>query len=240
VSQAAQPPPTSRSDRSHSPIVAAVQKQTAYSRDAGLYESRSELFHRWRRRVVELLPLKPGDVVVDVGCGTGSCFLLLQERIGPHGTIVGLDASAEMLSLAHRHIAANGWHNVVLIEAAAEDAVIPQVADHALFCAVHDVLQSPQALRNVLARVRPGGWVASVGGKWAPPWAIGLNTLVTAIHSPFIRDFAGFDRPWALLARHLTDLEVREIEMSCGYLALGRKPHGSERQPAPAPVANER
>jgi trans-aconitate methyltransferase len=189
------------------------------------------VFHHWRRRLVERLPLNPGDVVLDVGCGSGLCSPLLQQRIGPTGTIIGIDASAAMLAQARQRIAAHGWRNVVLLAAAAEDAVIPRVADHALFCAVHDVLQSSAALRNVLGKVRPGGWVAAVGGKWAPPWAIGLNALVATTHAPFVRDFTGFDRPWALLAGHLTHLQVREIEMGCGYLAVGTTP--AHRHPDP-------
>jgi SAM-dependent methyltransferase/anti-sigma regulatory factor (Ser/Thr protein kinase) len=204
--------------------VAAVGQQTAYSYDAGFYEARSEVFHHWRRRLVERLQPGPGDVVLDVGCGNGLCFALLQERIGPGGTIIGIDASPAMLNLARERSAAHGWTNVVLVEAAAEDAVIPQLADHALFCAVHDILQSPTALRNVLAQVRPRGSVAAVGGKWAPPWAIGLNALVATTHAPFVRDFTGFDRPWALLAQHLANLQVREIELGCGYLAVGKIP----------------
>ncbi len=140
-----------------------------------------------------------------------------------------------MLALSRQRIAAHGWRNVELLEAAAENAVIPQVADHALFCAVHDVLQSSAALRNVLACVRPGGWVAAVGGKWAPPWAIGLNALVATTHAPFVRDFTGFDRPWALLAGHLTHLQICEIEMGCGYLAVGTT--RAHRHPDPAAEA---
>jgi SAM-dependent methyltransferase/anti-sigma regulatory factor (Ser/Thr protein kinase) len=210
--------------RAGASAVAAVAQQPAYAHDAGLYEARSEVFHHWRRRLVERLQPGPGDVVLDVGCGTGLCFALLQEWIGTDGTIIGIDASPTMLELARQRSAAHGWNNVVLIEAAAEDAVIPQVADHALFCAVHDILQSPTALRNILARVRPGGSVAAVGGKWAPPWAIGLNALVATTHAPFVRDFTGFDRPWALLSQHLTNLKVREIEMGCGYLVVGKTP----------------
>jgi demethylmenaquinone methyltransferase/2-methoxy-6-polyprenyl-1,4-benzoquinol methylase len=215
-------PAATRVDRWGSAIVAAVQRQAAYTAEAALYESRTRMFHHWRRRLVELLPLRPGEVVLDVGCGTGLCFSLVQEAIGPGGTIIGIEPSPQMLAQARQRIARHGWQNVVLIEAPAERAEIPRVADHALFCAVHDVLQSPAALHNVLGRVRPGGRVAAVGGKWAPPWAIGLNTLVATTHAPFVRDFTGFDRPWARLAQHLTTLQVQEIEMGCGYLAVGR------------------
>ena len=219
-----QPAPAPERQETASPADAVVPRQAAYVQDAGLYEARSAVFHHWRRRLVERLHPGRGDVVFDVGCGTGLCFALLQQRIGPGGTIIGIDPSAAMLDLARQRSAAHGWNNVLLIEASAEDAVIPQVADHALFCAVHDVLQSPAALRNVLARIRPGGSVAAVGGKWAPPWAIGLNALVATAHAPFVRDFTGFDRPWARLAEYLTNLQVSEIEMGCGYLAVGTTP----------------
>jgi hypothetical protein len=140
-----------------------------------------------------------------------------------------------MLALARRQIVERGWGNVVLLDAAAEDAVIPLTADHAMFCAVHDVLQSPAALRTVLARVRPGGTVAAVGGKWAPPWAVGLNMAVAATHAPYVRDFTGFHRPWARLAENLTDVRVEEIEMGCGYLAVGRTPGGEPAEGLPSP-----
>jgi SAM-dependent methyltransferase len=211
-------------------IVAAVRRQAAYAEEAGLYEARSRLFHHWRQRLVDLLPVQQGQVVLDVGCGTGLCFALLQERIGPSGTIIGIEPAPRMRERAHRRVVDQGWRNVVLIGAPAETARIPHLADHAVFCAVHDVLRSPQAVRNVLAHVRPGGWVAAVGGKWAPAWAIGLNALVAATHAPFVRDFTGFDRPWAELAQQVTDLRVQEIEMGCGFLAVARTP----AEPAPA------
>src|SRR5919106_1078622 len=137
----------------------------AYSNEAPLYDSRTREFDTYRRRIVERLPLRRGDVVLDVGCGTGLCFPYLLERVGPEGAVVGVDASAEMLEVAAERVSAQGWRNVELIESAIEDAALPTV-DHALFCAVHDILQSPAALDHVLAHVRR--WVAAGGGKWAP------------------------------------------------------------------------
>ena len=105
--------------------------------------------------------------------------------------------------MAAARVADRGWDNVVLVQAPVEQAVLPAVADHALFCATHDVLQSEAALDNVLAHVRDGGTVAATGGKWAPPWAFALNAGVLALHAPFVRDFAGFDRPWGRLQPRL-------------------------------------
>lgn len=202
----------------------AADRPAAYAGDAPAYDVRTSPFHPWRRQLVDLLPLRAGDVVLDIGCGTGLCFALLHERVGPDGVIVGLDESPEMLELAADRVADDGWANVVLIEAPAERADLPLMADHALFCAVHDVLQTPAAVANVLAHVRPGGSVAAGGGKLGPPWAVAFNLMVTATHAPFIRDFGGFDRPWALLSRRLVEFGVDEVAMGGGYLAVGRMP----------------
>jgi ubiquinone/menaquinone biosynthesis C-methylase UbiE len=190
----------------------------AYSNEAPLYDSRTRGFDTYRRRIVERLPLQQGDVVLDVGCGTGLCFPFLLERVGPGGAVVGVDASPEMLALAAERASARGWRNVELVESAIEDAKLPTV-DHALFCAVHDVIQSAAALDHVLAHVRRG--VAAGGGKWAPPWAFAVNAGVLALHTPYVRDFTGFDRPWALLAERVPELVVNEVAMGGGWDAGG-------------------
>ncbi len=66
---------------------------------------------------LELLGLEPGAQVLDVGCGTGLNFRLLQEAIGPGGTIVGIDRSPGMLARARRKAQRAGWTNVILLEA---------------------------------------------------------------------------------------------------------------------------
>jgi SAM-dependent methyltransferase len=194
---------------------------TAYARDAADYDRRTSAFARYREMVVDVLPLRPGDTVIDAGCGTGLCFAAVQERIGPDGVLVGVDAAPDMLEVAAERVAAEGWSNVVLTCGSLETAELP-VADHALFCAVHDILQSGSALDNVLGHLRPGATVAAGGGKWGPAWAIGLNASVLALHAPYVRDFAGFDRPWTYLAERVPDLAVREVAIGAGYVATGR------------------
>jgi hypothetical protein len=57
--------------------------------------------------------------------------------------------------------------------------------------------------------------------------------VAATVHGPFVRDFTGFDRPWARLAEHLTDKRIQEIEMGCGYLISGRT-HGSTSDAPPS------
>ena len=58
--------------------------------------------------------------MLDVGCGTGLCLPLLQRKVGPTGTIVGIDASEQMLEVAGDRVAEHGWDNVHLIAAPVE------------------------------------------------------------------------------------------------------------------------
>ncbi len=197
---------------------------TAYTHDAYLYDDRTNLFSSWRRRLVDLLALRPGDVVLDVGCGTGLCFEQLLARVGPTGRVIGVDPAPDMLDLAARRVREEGWANVTLLASPAEDIRLDAPADHVLFCAAHDVLQSEAALDAVLANTRPGGSIAAGGGMWAPAWAIGVNAMVMALHAPFVRDFTGFDRPWARLAERVADLRVERVATGGGYLASARVP----------------
>ncbi len=200
------------------------RRQPAYGERARSYERDTEAFQPYRRAVVEALPLRSGQVVLDVGCGTGLCCGLLRDKVGPAGGVVGIEESPEMAAVAREHIACEGWDNVTVLQARAEDAEIGLTADAALFCAVHDILQSPDALRNVLTRLRPGAWVAAGGGKWAAPMMVALNSMVGMLHAPYVRDFSGFDRPWRHLERLVEDVRVEELAFGSGYVMTGRTP----------------
>ena len=142
----------------------------AYRSQAGRYDQRTEAFRHWRELLVDRLPARRGDTVLDVGCGTGLCLPLLQHKVGTSGTIVGIDESEQMLEVAGERVAEHGWNNVRLLAAPVMHAPIDCTADAALFCAVHDVLQSPAALTHVFDHLRAGAPVAAAGGKWPAPW----------------------------------------------------------------------
>lgn len=193
----------------------------AYVEQANTYDQRTGIYQGWRELLVDQLPARRGDAVLDVGCGTGLCLPLLEAKVGASGRIVGIDESPQMLAQARLRVHEHGWGNVALVAAPVQQAPIPGTADAAVFCAVHDVLQTPAALTRVFDHLRPGAAVAAAGGKWPAPWLVPLRMMVAALHAPFVQSFAGFDRPWRLLADFVADLRVYELAFGTGYLALG-------------------
>ncbi len=217
-------PPAQGNDAPAGVVDRAAGSQ-AYHGHADRYDQRTRTFQHWREQLIARLPVGPGDTVLDVGCGTGLCLPGLQQKIGPTGRIIGIDASHDMLTLAANRVTDNGWHNVELIPAPVDQAIIDGTADAALFCATHDILQSPAAVANVLDHLRPGAAVAAIGGKWPAPWLWPLRAWVADLHAPFITDFTGFDQPWRLLTDRVPDLTVRQLGAGTGYLAYGHTPH---------------
>jgi demethylmenaquinone methyltransferase/2-methoxy-6-polyprenyl-1,4-benzoquinol methylase len=199
-------------------------RQSAYSEHARSYDRQTGAFQRYRRAVVEALPVRRGQVVLDVGSGTGLCSGLLREKVGARGSVVGIEESPQMAAVARERAAAAGWRNVTVVQSPAEAAEIEVTADAALFCAVHDILQSPEALRNVMRTLRPGAWVAAGGGKWAASWMVGVNLQARMLHAPYVRSFEGFGRPWGHLEQLIEDVQVREVMLGAGYIMTGQAP----------------
>ena len=192
-----------------------------YRSRARIYDLELALFEPVRARAIELLRIRSGDTVLDIGCGTGLSFPAIEGSIGATGSIVGIEQSPEMLELARARAVENGWENVTLISAAVEDASIPHPANRALFHFTHDIMRTPNALGNVRRHLKPGARVVAAGLKWAPLRAMPLNLLVWGAALRSTTTLEGLARPWSHLEELAPNLQVEEMLGGMVYLASG-------------------
>ncbi len=184
-----------------------------YRRRARFYDLELALIEPVRRRAVERLGLTGGETVLDVGCGTGLSFELLERRIGREGKIVGIEQSADMLDQARARGERERFENISLINSPVEEAEIPVLADAALFHFTHDILRTPNAVANVIRHLKPGARVVASGLKWARPWALPTNLMVLQAALVSVTSLEGLAEPWSNLARWA---RIDNIEMMLG------------------------
>ena len=165
----------------------------------------------FRQRCIGKLALKPGETVIDAGCGTGLSFAALENGVGARGRIIGIDQSSEQLAQARALAARNGWQNITLLNSPVEDAQISVTADAALFCLTHDIMRTPRAVQNIVSKLRDGGRIVVVGRQWAPWWRLLTNWRTWQGARRFVTTFEGFRKPLSHLEGLVSSLEVESM-----------------------------
>ncbi|HEY6299149.1 MAG TPA: methyltransferase domain-containing protein [Candidatus Binatus sp.] len=192
-----------------------------YRSRARIYDLELFLFEPVRQRSIELLRLKDGDRVLDVGCGTGLSFTALENLVGADGSIVGIEQSPEMIERARARADDNNWRNIEFVSASVEEAAIPYAADAALFHFTHDIMRTPKAVGNVVSHLKPGARVVAAGLKWAPVRTMPLNLFVWNAALRSTSTLEGLARPWSNLETILQELEVEQMLGGTVYVARG-------------------
>ena len=185
------------------------------------YDHYTRWINKIRLRTIAALDLRPGQVVLDAGCGTGWCLPHIAERVGAAGRIVAFDPSPEMLALAQARLDKQG-PRLDLIRATGEEVALPAAPDAILFSYTHDLIRSERALGNLLGQARPGARVAATSTKLYAPWLAPANWYLRHTHRAYITNFESFDAPWSRLAEHLDDFRVETSGWTQHYVATGR------------------
>ena len=76
----------------------------------------------------EKIGIKPGERVVDLGCGPGDVLILLGKRVGPTGSVLGIEQDAHFASLARRYVADHALSHVEVREGDAYDTGLPRAS----------------------------------------------------------------------------------------------------------------
>lgn len=201
-----------------------IDKQLAterYRRLSYQYDYATRRIEPIRRQAIDALLLERGQRVLDVACGTGKSLAMLRNAVGPHGEIVGVEQSPEMLQQASERVLDAGWRNVRLLESNVESAELDGAFDAVLFVYTQDVLQSDAALARIFASTRSGAKIASTGLKLFP-WYLGAaNLWLLTISYPYFTTFKGLTRPWEPLLPYVDLIDVRPTFCGSGYIARG-------------------
>jgi ubiquinone/menaquinone biosynthesis C-methylase UbiE len=220
----------SQTDSAREQLIATYRKKAKhYDLTSRLYPAPGYPQRAQRLGAVRALGLRPGDTVIDMACGTGLNFALLEEAIGSAGRIIGVDMTDAMLARAQDRIQRRGWRNISLTQADAAKFDFPAAVDAIL--STYALSQVPECA-TVIAR---GAAALSEGGRWVvldlkvpantPRWLAQLGTAT-------VRPFAAIDewmmrRPWetirTAMQTELADLTWNELFFGTAFLAAGSR-----------------
>ncbi len=195
------------------------RRYTSFAPAYDMLSGERPVYRTGRVSGIGALRLRPGALVLDIGCGTGLNFPLIREAIGPAGRIVGVDASAHMLAQARAKAERRGWRNITLDDADATSLTPgwlnghlgahhgPEGADAVLFTYSLSVMTNwPEAWRAATAAARPGARVAVVDLQAPTGPATALTPLARLACILGGSDITA--HPWTALERECTDVQA--------------------------------
>ncbi len=180
-------------------------------------ERRRHDFAAATERMLEAAGLKLGDHVLDIAAGTGDQSLLAARLVGPGGSILATDISADMLTIAARVAQQEGLTNITTRVMDAEQLDLEDDTFDAVICRLGLMLlpHPERALREIRRVLKPGGKLAAL--VWSVPEHNPLWSLPLAILSKYARGTSSpGPNPFALsdpsvFERELTDAGFHEV-----------------------------
>ncbi len=213
-------------------VLGKDETRDLYRRRAPRYDLAVQLYRlagfrlrHYREAAVRALALRDGDTVVEIGCGTGLNFPLLEEAVGHRGRIVGVDLTDAMLQEARDRVHREGWTNVDLVECDAARYEFPEAVNGVISTlALTLVPEYDAVIRRAAEALAPGGRIAILDMKepagW-PPWLVRLAVHLTR---PYGVTLELADRhPWESVRRYLREVSFREFYFGALYLSVGTR-----------------
>jgi cytochrome P450 family 135 len=197
-----------------------------YDRVARLYSTLEPLyliFPPARRKAVAALNLKAGDVVLEVGAGTGRNLPYLVDAVGPNGAIIAVDASEGMLAEARKLTERHGWSNVQLLRQDAAQLQLDGDVDAVLFSLSYSVLPEPgPALARAWKLLRPAARLVVMDMGLTDPRLRRALGLIARLLEKFAPGDP-YSRPWDDLANY-GPVATERFLLGLYYICTVQKP----------------
>lgn len=186
-------------------------------------------------KVFPSLEVGEGDKVVDVGCGFGDTAILFARRVGPSGSVLGIDCCNAFLEFGRADARAAGVDNVTFVEGDAQSYTFAPVHDFCFARFGTQFFENPVVgLRNMRTSLRPGGVMTMIVWRTIDdnPW-LGLPKEIVLRYLPPPGDDARTcgPGPFSMANREMVtkQLEIAgytgiEFERIDAPLVVGRTP----------------
>ena len=112
--------------------------------------------------------IKPGQTVLDLGCGPGTFSIAMAKIVGESGNVIAVDVQEEMLQILRKKAAQQGLESRIITHKSDPDRIgISVKVDFALaFYMVHEVSNAEAFLKEIASVLKPSGKLLVVEPKF--------------------------------------------------------------------------
>ena len=200
-----------------------------YDRIAGGYDLALRAYgllgaRRLARRGIGMLGLRPGDTVVDLGCGTGVNLPHLADAVSPGGRVVGVDLSPGMLARARERVRDRTDVMVDLVEDDVAEMDLPADTRGVVSTFALEMVPDYDAVvrRTVDVLSATGGRIAVIGLQRPPRWPAWAVRLGIWLNTPFgVNPAYQEQQPWRSVRRHGREVTHEAALLGVVYLSVG-------------------
>ena len=155
----AMPWPAAAQEKSVKPGINETWKSTAIQPLVNTLEAESREIFTQRAKLADLLALRPGMAVADVGAGSGFMVEEFARRVGPSGKVFAVDINAKLLERIAGHVKQQGLGQIQTVLTREDSVDLPAASVDLIFvCDTYHHFEYPQkSLAGIHRALRPGG-----------------------------------------------------------------------------------